>query len=134
MKIFLDTNVLVSALATRGLCGDVLREVLLSHQLILSLPVLSELEEVLREKFGIPSPLIFEFLQILKQGALSSSPSPLPNVDLKDKDDLPLLSSALNGKAELFVTGDQELLHLKKIGDMQIISPRGFWERLKSPS
>ena len=127
MKIFLDTNVLVSALATRGLCGDVLREVLLSHQLILSLPLLSELEEVLREKFGIPSPLIIEFLQILKQDALSSSPSNLPEVDLKDKDDLSLLSSALNGKAELFVTGDQELLHLKKIGNMRIISPRGFW-------
>ena len=134
MKIFLDTNVLVSALATRGLCGDVLREVLLSHQLILSLPLLSELEEVLREKFGIPSLLIIEFLQILKQDALSSSPSNLPEVDLKDKDDLSLLSSALNGKAELFVTGDQELLHLKKIGNMRIISPRGFWERLKSPS
>jgi putative PIN family toxin of toxin-antitoxin system len=134
MKIFLDTNVLVSALATRGLCGDVLREVLLSHPLILSLPLLSELEEVLREKFGIPSPLIFEFIQILKQDALSSSPSNLLDVDVKDMDDLPLLSSALNGKADLFVTGDQELLHLKKIGDMQIISPRGFWERLKSPS
>jgi predicted nucleic acid-binding protein len=102
--------------------------------LILSLPLRSELEEVLREKFGIPSPLILEFLQILKQDALSSSPSNLPDVDVKDMDDLPLLSSALNGKADLFVTGDQELLHLKKIGDMQIISPRGFWERLKSPS
>jgi predicted nucleic acid-binding protein len=29
-----------------------------------------------------------------------------PDVDLKDEDDLPLLSSALNGKAELFVTKD----------------------------
>jgi putative PIN family toxin of toxin-antitoxin system len=134
MKTFLDTNVLVSALATRGLCADVLREVLLSHQLVISPPLLSELEEVLREKFGIPFHLIPEYLQILKQDAISSSPSNLPDVDLKDKDDLPLLSSALNGKAELFVTGDQELLHLKKIGDMQIISPRGFWQRLRSPA
>jgi uncharacterized protein len=134
MKIFLDTSVLVSALAARGLCADVLREVLLSHQLVISAPLLSELEEVLREKFGTSSLLILEYLQILKQDALSSSPSNLPDVHLKDKDDLPLLSSALNGKAELFVTGDQELLHLKKIGDMQIISPRGFWERLRSPS
>jgi uncharacterized protein len=134
MMIFLDTNVLVSALATRGLCADVLREVLLSHQLILSPPLLSELEEVLGDKFGIPSPLIFELFQILKQDALSSSPSDLPDIDLRDKNDLPLLSSALNGKAEIFVTGDQEILHLKTIGDMQIISPRGFWERLKSPS
>jgi hypothetical protein len=39
----------------------------------------------------------------------------------------------LNGKAGLFVTGDQELLHLKKMGDMQIISPWGFLGEIKVP-
>ena len=32
MKVFLDTNVLASAAATRGLCADVLREVFASHR------------------------------------------------------------------------------------------------------
>jgi len=44
MRVFLDTNLLVSAVATRGLCADVLREVLLSHQLVISPPLLSELK------------------------------------------------------------------------------------------
>jgi len=39
VKVFLDTNILVSATATRGLCADVLREVLASHQLIVSDPL-----------------------------------------------------------------------------------------------
>ena len=36
MRVFLDTNVLVSAMATRGLCADVLREILTSHRLVVS--------------------------------------------------------------------------------------------------
>ena len=51
---FLDTNVLASAAATRGLCADVLREVLTSHELVTSAQVLNEFERVLRTKFGIP--------------------------------------------------------------------------------
>ena len=38
MRVFLDTNVLVSAFATRGLCADVLRHVLADHQLAASEP------------------------------------------------------------------------------------------------
>ena len=51
---FLDTNVLASAAATRGLCADVLREVLTSYELVTFAQVLNELERVLRTKFGIP--------------------------------------------------------------------------------
>ena len=50
MRVFLDTNVLVSAVATRGLCADVLREILVSHQLVISSPLIDELENVLHAK------------------------------------------------------------------------------------
>jgi predicted nucleic acid-binding protein len=50
MRVFLDTNVLVSAVATRGLCADVLKEVLVSHQLVISSPLLNELTNILHSK------------------------------------------------------------------------------------
>jgi putative PIN family toxin of toxin-antitoxin system len=134
MRVFLDTNVLVSATATRGLCADVLREVLVSHQLVVSAPLLTELEGALRKKLEIPHDLISELIQILQQDAHFSSPTAIPDVDIEDRDDLPILSSALNGGADLFVTGDKELLELRKVGDMEIVSPRMFWERLKASS
>jgi hypothetical protein len=34
VKVFLDTNVLVSAFAARGLCADLLRDVLARHDLV----------------------------------------------------------------------------------------------------
>ena len=132
MKVFLDTNVLVSAMATRGLCVDVLREVLTSHQLVLSVPLFNELKPVLRQKLQILGELIDDLLEVLQQDAHFAAPTILSGVKIRDKDDLAILSSALNGNADLFVTGDKELLDLGKIEDMEIISPRGFWERMRT--
>ena len=44
MKVFLDTNVLVSAFASRGICADLLELVLLEHDLIVGHNVLRELD------------------------------------------------------------------------------------------
>jgi uncharacterized protein len=132
MRVFLDTNVLVSAVATRGLCADVLREVLRHHHLIISPELLTELESVFRKTLGLPQNIIFEFIEVIKQDSQLSVPSPLLNVNIRDKDDLLMLSSALNGGADLFITGDKELLGLQSIKNMGIVSPRMFWERLKA--
>jgi putative PIN family toxin of toxin-antitoxin system len=132
MKVFLDTNVLASAVATRGLCADVLREVLSSHELIISKPLLKELRQVLQRKFGVPASLISEFINMLQQDTVLADSSDFPDVKIKDNDDLIILAAALTGNADLFVTGDKELLALGKIGNLEIVSPRSFWEKLKA--
>jgi len=110
VRVFLDTNVLASAAATRGLCADVLREVLTSHELLTSAQVLSELKRVLRTKFGVAQDLIDDFILLMRQDTVLAQPSPLPPVEIQDQDDLPILSAAISGKADVFVTGDKELL------------------------
>ena len=132
MRVFLDTNVLVSAVATRGLCADVLREILLSHQLVLSTPLLAELKHALHTKIGIPQETISDFVVLLTQDATLSDHAEPIDIDINDEDDIIILSTALSGNAELFVTGDKELLELVKIQAMRIVSPRQFWERLKT--
>lgn len=132
MKVFLDTNVLVSAVATRGLCADVLREILVSHQLVISPPLLAELKNILHTKIGIPEEIISDFIGLLTQDSFLSESAVMINIDIKDKDDIVILSTALNGNAELFITGDKEVLALVRIQSMQILSPRGFWEALKT--
>lgn len=132
MKVFLDTNVLVSAVATRGLCADALREILVSHQLVISPPLLAELKNILHTKIGIPEEIISDFIGLLTQDCFLSESAVMINIDIKDKDDIVILSTALNGNAELFITGDKEVLALVRIQSMQILSPRGFWEALKT--
>ncbi len=132
MKVFLDTNVLASAAATRGLCADVLREALASHELLISKQVLNELKRVLRSKFGVGQDLVDDFIWLLEQETVLAQPSRLPSIKLKDRDDVAIVGAAVAGGAEVLVTGDKELLDLNRGEEMEIVSPRQFWEKLKA--
>ena len=46
-KVYLDTNVLVNAVATRGHGADVLRKVLIAQQDVISTPLLNRLTNIL---------------------------------------------------------------------------------------
>ncbi len=50
VRLFFDTNVLVSAFLARGLCTDLLRLVLMDHTLVTSEVVLAEWHDVLVRK------------------------------------------------------------------------------------
>ena len=131
MKVFLDTNVLASAIATRGLCTDVLREVLSTEDLVVSKALLDELKRILSDKFGLPTNTISEVLTLLRTDSETAKPGAAPAIDIKDKDDLIILAASISAETKVFVTGDKELQKVEKIGDMEILSPRGYWEKLK---
>ena len=132
MKVFLDTNVLASAAATRGLCADILREVLASHELFISDQVLAELRRVLRLKFGVSQDLIDDFIWLLEQDSVPAQPAQLPRIELRDRNDLAIVGAAITAGVEVLITGDKELLDLDRIVHLEILSPRQFWERLKA--
>lgn len=131
MKVFLDTNVLASALTTRGLCAELFEVVLQSHELLISDPVLKELERILPDKLGQSESITKGFMSLLRsEGFLITNDHPVPS--LPDPDDEPIVASALAGGAMVFVTGDKALLKLETIEQLPIISPREFWERLSA--
>jgi len=132
MKVFLDTNVLAAAAATRGLCADVFREVLACHELLISTQVLSELKRVLKSKFGVSQDLIEAYILLLQQDSISAEAIDIPKVRLRDRDDLGILGAAVAGGADVLVTGDKELLELQRIDNVEILSPRQFWEKVKT--
>lgn len=132
MRVFLDTNVLVAAVATRGLCADVFRTVLASHELVVSQQVLDEVRRVLRVKLGVSPGPIADFVRLLQREAEVAPPARLPEIELDDLDDLPILAAAVAARAEVFVTGDRELAELGRVEGMRVVSPRQFWEGLKS--
>lgn len=129
MKVFLDTNVLASALTTRGLCAELFEVVLQSHELLISDAVIQELERILPGKLGQSASVTAGFVALLRAEALLvEGDHPLPS--LLDPDDEPIIASALSGLAHVFVTGDKVLLDLQRIEQLPIISPRQFWEIL----
>lgn len=130
MRVALDTNVLVSAFATRGLCADVFNAVLAEHELIVGQKVLSELRSVLQDKLHVPESVIREVLALLReQGSLVDKPAAL-QVRIRDADDLAVLAEAVGGRAEVLITGDRDLLEITDDLPIRILTPRAFWELL----
>ena len=131
MKVFLDTNVLASGLSTRGLCADVIREVMTEHELVLSEYVIMELEKVLHQKFKIPEDKVKSVVSLLRRFPVIPTPKNLKGLHVRDKNDIPVLGSALSCQADVLITGDRDLLILGSHGHLLILSPRGFWEHLR---
>src|SRR5690349_11582510 len=67
MRVCFDTNVLVAAVATRGLAADVLRLTLAEHDLLVPDVVLVELRRVLRTKFKLRPARIAELEAFLRE-------------------------------------------------------------------
>lgn len=131
MKIAFDTNVLVSAVATRGLCADLFNLVLAEHELILGESVLAELRRVLREKIHVPTRIIDEYDALLRQEARIVSGRSELAAKVRDTSDEAVLSEAVAGNAEVLVTGDRDLLEVAGKLPLEILDPRGLWERLR---
>ncbi len=130
MRVFLDTNVLVSAFASRGLCADLLELVLLEHDLIVGENVLRELVRALRDKVKLPAARSTEIAEFVSGEAALVVGKVEPVTATVDSDDALVLAEALAGQAELFVTGDAALLKLAALEGLKLVSPRQFWEAL----
>lgn len=128
MRVFLDTNVLASAFGTRGLCADVLQIILGEHDLVTGEVVIEELRRVLLKKFGMPEDKVTAYEKFLRGYHVEPRPRQLPNLNLSGRSDLMVVASAINAEADVLLTGDREMLALKKKpAALQIISPREFW-------
>jgi putative PIN family toxin of toxin-antitoxin system len=132
VRVFLDTNVLASAVATRGLCADLVQTALAEHEVVLSEQVLTELARVLQARFRVPADLAGEVDQFLRREAQVVSDAPELELTIRDEDDAGIVEQAVAGAADVLVTGDRDLLELGGLRPLRILSPRGFWELLRS--
>ncbi len=133
MRVYLDTNVLVSAVATRGLSADVLQVVLAQHQLLLGEVAMAELRRVLRKKLKVPLETVDEADAFLRAHGIMTGTGAHLDIEIRDPSDLLILGEAVAGKADILVSGDRDLLDLRK-PPLRILSPRDFWDLLRGPA
>jgi putative PIN family toxin of toxin-antitoxin system len=131
LRVFLDTNVLVSAFASRGVCADVLRVVLAEHTLVTGEVVLRELGRVLRARIGLPPGIVREIDEFLREYEVVPKPATRAAVPQRDPDDQWVVASAVGGRADVLVTGDRDLLDIGADAPIKIVDPRGFWELVR---
>jgi predicted nucleic acid-binding protein len=116
--VFLDTRVLIAALATRGICADLLRLVLLEHQLLASKA----------DRLGLPRVLADQVVPFFRERA-EVCETRLPAVRTSPESEYDhILGAALAVQADVLVTGDRALLAIDDQASVRITDPRGFWQ------
>jgi putative PIN family toxin of toxin-antitoxin system len=129
VRVLLDSNVLVSAFGTRGLCADVLRLVLSEHELVTADVVLAEVERILLMKFRLPQDAVYDIITFLREHPVEPKPEVEPGQRVRDPDDAWVLASALAAKTDILITGDADLLELgPEAQGLRIMKPREFWD------
>jgi putative PIN family toxin of toxin-antitoxin system len=134
VRVFLDTNVLVSAFATRGLCADVFRHVLAEHTLVSGEVVPRELRRVLRRKLKLPSRMVNSIEEFHREHEVTPKPKAPADILVRDPDDMWVVASAVAARAEVLITGDHDLLDLGERAPLRILDPRGFWNLIRDES
>ena len=132
MRVFLDTNVLVSAFATRGLCADVLRLTLSEHDLVLGTVVVAELRRVLLGKIKLPKAQWSAIEAFLREHEVVARPRKAPSIRVRDASDRWILATAIAAKADVLVTGDRDLLDVAGESPVRILTPREFWALVRA--
>lgn len=134
MRILLDTNVLISAFLSRGLCSELVEHCSEQHALVTSPQIIDELREKFLTKFRMPQAAVDQALAALFQGMEIVEPVALPERICRDPDDDVIIASALGGACDLVVTGDRDLLDLKGHAGIAFLSPREFMDADANPA
>ncbi len=128
MNVVLDTNVLVAAFSTRGLCTLLFEIALNRHRLFISPYQIKEIIRAFQRTASLPPKVIRDILRYLRDIGSIVEPDPLPKRACQDRFDDRLLALAKHVRADCLVTGDTDLLVMKRYRGVKIVTPRQFWE------
>ena len=127
MKIILDSNVIIAAFSSRGLCQSLFELCLDRHDIIISDHILSEISRILHKKFKMPRGKVEAIIDYLNELCECVDHEKLENAVCRDKDDDEILALSQSIKADYIITGDKDLLVLKSFNSIPIVLPREFW-------
>ena len=82
-------------------------------------------------RMKVPRATVAETESLLRRGAVVISQAADPGISLRDPDDVAVLAEAIEGLASVLVTGDRDLLDVADDLPIEVLSPRGFWEKLQ---
>jgi putative PIN family toxin of toxin-antitoxin system len=128
MIVVFDTNVLLAAIITEGMCSKLLHRARAGEFSLVSCPfILGELRRILSKKFRLPGEELDSAMEPISEAIAQVIDHTLMITDIcRDADDNNVLACAEAGKAAYLVTGDSDLLEIKRYKDIGIVSPRDF--------
>ncbi len=130
LRIVLDTNVMISAIINNGTSRRLLREIIQDkHILITSEQILTELESVLsRAKFKMDENEIKKIIGVMISSCDVKKTKSKFKIVKDDPDDDMFINIAYDGKADCIVSGDKDLLKIKKFRSVKIFAVKEMLE------
>lgn len=127
MRVVLDANVVVSGIFWSGPPQKILERWLEGKLTILvSEPILAEYGDVLRRMTGNQGGALFsKWNRLLTELSEFVEPRRLAAI-CRDPGDHKYLEAAVGGRAQALVSGDKDLVVLKAIEGIPILTPRAF--------
>jgi putative PIN family toxin of toxin-antitoxin system len=127
MKAVFDTNVLVAAFVTEGVCAKLLGRARRKQlDLVISPFILKEFENVLLKKFSASKEQTRTATKLISEAAQMVNPTSMVSGVCRDPNDDQILSCTLSAEADYLVTGDMDLLELKEFRGIRILTPGAF--------
>lgn len=131
-RVVIDTNALISRLLVPGsVPGQAVRKAVAEDQLLASDDTIMELADVLaRPKFD-PYMTVEERREFLRLFGRIAERIPITHIvrACRDPKDDKFLELAVNGAAQLIITGDGDLLALHPFRGIDILTPAGYLTR-----
>ena len=136
MKVFIDTNILISSiLFPKGKVAAVFQHILEVHDLIISSYTIAECEKVFEKKFPDKKEDLNIFIKNISYEYYET-----PDIidykkypEIRDKNNLPILVSAILSDADILITGDKDFEEIS-IKKPLIFTPNQYFELIRKTS
>lgn len=135
LRVVIDTNLIISGTTKSNTTPHRLLEGWRKKEflLITSIPILSEIKEVLERKeiqahFFLKPEDIQEMIQALSTQTIITSGALEVDIVKDDPDDNKFIAAAIEGSASYVISGDRHLLDIKEYEGIKIMKARNFLE------
>lgn len=132
MKIVLDANVVISSLISNGLSHQVVDLCIDDHEVFTSRILNAEVLRFFIKKTKTTADEKSRIVKFLDELGPEIVPKGKPPTVCRDKNDNHVLHLAESFGARAIISGDQDLLVLRKHNRTHILSPRQFLEALNA--
>ncbi len=95
------------------------------HRAAIPEPLARAVMKCLEDRLGAAEPVFSAIDLVAKHAEPTTTP-------IRDRDDRWILATAVAGYADVLVTGDEDLLSVASNAQLPILTPRAFWELLRS--
>ena len=128
MRVLVDTNVIVSGLIAKGMCFEILEDLIYSHTPIITPYILSECKNVLLTKFHLSMATVkSQILVIERHFYKGQSATDVINA-CRDPKDNQILADAVLNKVDFILSGDKDIISLGSFEGIRMISPKEYWK------